>query len=86
MPGRYYEQWTLGDTIRHQPHRTVTETDNLLIIDADPQSAAAPSRRDLCGGDRVRADRRQRDLHLRADGGAVGRRHDAGHARRQSRL
>ncbi|MGE3396802.1 MAG: MaoC family dehydratase [Sphingomonas sp.] len=31
MPGRYYEQWTLGDTIRHQPHRTVTETDNLLF-------------------------------------------------------
>ena len=31
MPGRHYEQWTLGDRIRHQPHRTVTETDNLLI-------------------------------------------------------
>jgi acyl dehydratase len=31
MPGRFYEQWTLGDRIRHQPHRTVTETDNLLI-------------------------------------------------------
>ena len=31
MPGRYYEQWTHGDTIRHQPHRTVTETDNLLF-------------------------------------------------------
>jgi acyl dehydratase len=31
MPGRYYEEWTLGDRIRHQPHRTVTEADNLLI-------------------------------------------------------
>jgi len=31
VPGRHYEQWRLGDTIRHQPHRTVTETDNLLI-------------------------------------------------------
>ncbi len=31
MPGRYFDQWTLGDTIRHQPHRTVTETDNLLF-------------------------------------------------------
>ena len=31
MPGRYYDQWTLGDVIRHQPHRTVTETDNLLF-------------------------------------------------------
>jgi acyl dehydratase len=31
MPGRYYEQWTIGDRILHLPHRTVTETDNLLI-------------------------------------------------------
>ena len=31
MPGRYFDQWTLGDTVRHQPHRTVTETDNLLF-------------------------------------------------------
>jgi acyl dehydratase len=31
VPGRYYEQWTIGDRILHLPHRTVTETDNLLI-------------------------------------------------------
>jgi acyl dehydratase len=31
MPGRYYEEWTIGDAIKHQPHRTVTEADNLLI-------------------------------------------------------
>jgi acyl dehydratase len=31
MPGRFYEEWTIGDQIRHQPHRTITETDNLLI-------------------------------------------------------
>jgi acyl dehydratase len=31
MPGRFYEQWTIGDRILHQPARTVTETDNLLI-------------------------------------------------------
>jgi acyl dehydratase len=31
MAGRYYEEWTIGDRIHHQPHRTVTETDNLLI-------------------------------------------------------
>jgi acyl dehydratase len=30
MPGRYFEQWTIGDRILHQPHRTVTEADNLL--------------------------------------------------------
>ena len=31
MTGRFYEQWTVGDRLEHQPHRTVTETDNLLI-------------------------------------------------------
>ena len=31
MPGRYYDQWTIGDRIRHHPARTVTETDNLMI-------------------------------------------------------
>ncbi|MDB5697517.1 MAG: MaoC family dehydratase [Alphaproteobacteria bacterium] len=31
MSGRYFEEWTIGDRLRHQPHRTVTETDNLLI-------------------------------------------------------
>ena len=31
MPGRYFEEWHVGDTLAHQPHRTVTEADNLLI-------------------------------------------------------
>jgi len=31
MPGRYYEEWTIGDRIAHKPHRTVTEADNLLL-------------------------------------------------------
>ncbi len=31
MTGRFYEQWAIGDRLEHQPHRTVTETDNLLI-------------------------------------------------------
>ena len=31
MPGRYYDEWTIGDRLEHQPHRTVTEADNLLI-------------------------------------------------------
>ena len=31
MPGRFFDEWTLGDRLTHQPHRTVTETDNLLI-------------------------------------------------------
>jgi acyl dehydratase len=31
MPGCYYDEWRIGDRLAHQPHRTVTETDNLLI-------------------------------------------------------
>ena len=31
MAGRFFDQWTVGDTIAHAITRTVTETDNLLI-------------------------------------------------------
>jgi acyl dehydratase len=31
MPGRYFDEWAVGDRIVHQPSRTVTETDNLLF-------------------------------------------------------
>jgi acyl dehydratase len=31
MPGRFFDEWTVGDKVTHQPSRTVTETDNLLF-------------------------------------------------------
>ena len=31
MPGRYFDEWQVGDKIAHSVTRTVTETDNLLI-------------------------------------------------------
>ena len=31
MAGKYYDEWTVGDKIVHQPSRTVTETDNLMF-------------------------------------------------------
>ena len=31
MAGRYYDEWQVGDRIVHELHRTVTETDNLLM-------------------------------------------------------
>ena len=31
MPGKYFDEWTLGEKITHQPSRTVTETDNLMF-------------------------------------------------------
>ncbi|KPH62352.1 MaoC family dehydratase [Novosphingobium sp. ST904] len=31
MPGRFFDEWTVGDRITHQPGRTVTETDNLMF-------------------------------------------------------
>ncbi len=31
MPGKYFDQFATGETIRHDVRRTVTETDNLLF-------------------------------------------------------
>jgi acyl dehydratase len=31
MPGRYFDEWQVGDRIAHPITRTVTETDNLLF-------------------------------------------------------
>ena len=31
MPGRYFDEWQVGDRIAHTLTRTVTETDNVLI-------------------------------------------------------
>ena len=31
MPGRYFDEWQVGDRIAHAITRTVTEADNLLI-------------------------------------------------------
>ena len=31
MPGRYFDEWQVGDKVAHEITRTVTETDNVLI-------------------------------------------------------
>jgi len=31
MPGRYFDEWQVGDRVEHAIARTVTETDNVLI-------------------------------------------------------
>ena len=31
MPGRYFDEWQIGDSVEHAITRTVTETDNLLL-------------------------------------------------------
>jgi acyl dehydratase len=31
MPGRFFDEFQVGQTFEHQPSRTVTETDNLLF-------------------------------------------------------
>ena len=31
MAGRYFDQWNVGDRVDHAIHRTVTETDNVLV-------------------------------------------------------
>ena len=39
MAGRFYDDWTVGDTIVHEIRRTVTETDNLIftVMTHNPQ-------------------------------------------------
>lgn len=31
MPGKFFDEWQIGDSITHDIRRTVTETDNLLF-------------------------------------------------------
>ncbi len=31
MPGRFYDEWQVGDHVAHAVTRTVTETDNVLV-------------------------------------------------------
>jgi acyl dehydratase len=31
MPGRYFDEWQVGEQVEHSVRRTVTETDNVLI-------------------------------------------------------
>ena len=31
MPGRFFDEWKIGDKVAHALSRTVTETDNVLI-------------------------------------------------------
>jgi acyl dehydratase len=31
MPGRFFDEWRVGDRVAHPVTRTITETDNLLI-------------------------------------------------------
>ena len=39
MAGRFFDEWTIGDTLTHDIRRTVTETDNLLftVMTHNPQ-------------------------------------------------
>ncbi len=39
MPGKYFEEFVVGERFEHQPARTVTETDNLLftVLSHNPQ-------------------------------------------------
>ena len=39
MAGKYFDEWTIGDTLTHDIRRTVTETDNLLftVMTHNPQ-------------------------------------------------
>ncbi len=40
MPGRYFEEFTVGEVISHPIRRTITETDNVLITTMTHNPAA----------------------------------------------
>jgi len=50
MAGRYYEDFQVGQTIAHDIHRTVTETDNLLITTLTHNPAALHLDAEYCAG------------------------------------
>ncbi len=50
MAGRYYEEFQVGQTIAHDLHRTVTETDNLLITTLTHNPAALHLDAEYCRG------------------------------------
>jgi acyl dehydratase len=50
MAGRYYEEFQVGMKIAHDIHRTVTETDNLLITTLTHNPAALHLDAEYCKG------------------------------------
>jgi acyl dehydratase len=50
MAGRYYEDFQVGQVIAHDIHRTVTETDNLLITTLTHNPAALHLDAEYCAG------------------------------------
>jgi acyl dehydratase len=50
MPGRWYEQFTLGEVIEHPVRRTVTESDNVLFSTMTMNPAAIHLDYAYCAG------------------------------------
>ncbi len=50
MAGRYFEDFQVGQVIAHDIHRTVTETDNLLITTLTHNPAALHLDAEYCAG------------------------------------
>lgn len=50
MAGRYFEEFQVGQVIAHDIHRTVTETDNLLVTTLTHNPAALHLDAEYCAG------------------------------------
>jgi acyl dehydratase len=48
MPGEYFDEWQVGETIGHPLRRTLTETDNLLWSAMTRNSPTSTPRRSGC--------------------------------------
>ena len=71
MPGRFFDEWQVGDTIAHAVTRTVTETDNVLISTLTHNPQPLHLDHEAAAASRIRPAAGQFALHLRADGRRV---------------
>jgi acyl dehydratase len=86
MPGKFFDEWQVGDRITHLPSRTVTETDNLMFsamthnmqpLHLDAEYAKASEFGQILVNS---------TFTLQSSSRTIDRRHDGRHAGRQPRL
>ena len=87
MPGLYYDQFHVGQVFKHPIRRTITEADNVWFSAVTHNPSYLHLDEEYC---RTETEFGQRLVNscftLCPDGGHLGRRHRAGHRRRQPRL
>ena len=50
MAGKYFEELSVGQVFKHQPGRTITETDNVLFTTRSTSMKNSPNRPNSANG------------------------------------